>query len=206
MVSSKSLSIQNRQASAAALTTELNADERACFFADVDQVGEKIGFYFAVQSGGSFEIDFVVHDPDDKILLEGLAETQGDYILTANTVGEYSFCFENEASLTHKVIDFDIMVESEPRLALPGKQTAISDHTSSLEESIYKLNGLLSSVVRTQKYFHTRNNRNESTVRSTQSRIFWYSVIEAVAMCLMSFMQVYILKTFFSRTASRYRV
>ena len=46
-------------------------------------------------------------DPDDKVLLEGQGEKQGDYIFTANTVGEYSFCFENEASLTDRMIDFE---------------------------------------------------------------------------------------------------
>ena len=46
-------------------------------------------------------------DPDDKVLLEGEGEKQGDYIFTANTVGEYSFCFENEASLTDRMIDFE---------------------------------------------------------------------------------------------------
>lgn len=44
------------------------------------------GFYFAVQSGGSFDVDFVVMDPDDKVLLEGVNERQGDYIFTANKV------------------------------------------------------------------------------------------------------------------------
>ena len=39
-----------------------------------------------MQSGGSFEIDYVVMDPDDKILLEGTNERQGDYIFTANKV------------------------------------------------------------------------------------------------------------------------
>jgi hypothetical protein len=42
------------------------------------------GFYFAVQSGGSFDVDYVVMDPDDKVLLEGNNERQGDYIFTAN--------------------------------------------------------------------------------------------------------------------------
>ena len=40
-----------------------------------------------MQSGGSFEIDYVVMDPDDKVLLEGVHEAQGDYIFTANKVG-----------------------------------------------------------------------------------------------------------------------
>lgn len=65
------------------------------------------GFYFAVQSGGDFEVDFVIMDPDDRVLLEGQKERQGDYIFTANKVGEYSFCFENEASVTDKLLDFE---------------------------------------------------------------------------------------------------
>lgn len=53
---------------------------------DVHVVSLNAGFYFAVQSGGTFEIDYVVMDPDDKVLLEGQNERQGDYIFTANKV------------------------------------------------------------------------------------------------------------------------
>jgi hypothetical protein len=40
-----------------------------------------------VQSGGNFEVDYTVMDPDDKVLLEGVNERQGDFIFTANKVG-----------------------------------------------------------------------------------------------------------------------
>jgi hypothetical protein len=49
-------------------------------------IGEKVGFYFSVQSGGSFDIDYTVQDPNEKVILEGQAERQGDYIFTANIV------------------------------------------------------------------------------------------------------------------------
>ena len=76
----------------------------------------------------------------------------GDYVLTANTIGEYSFCFESDMStLTEKLIDFDIMVESEPRREAPARVGQISEQTSALEESIYRLNGHLMQIVRTQK-------------------------------------------------------
>ena len=39
-----------------------------------------------MQSGGSFDVDYVVMDPEDKVLLEGANERQGDYIFTANKV------------------------------------------------------------------------------------------------------------------------
>jgi hypothetical protein len=114
-----------------------------------------------VQSGGSFDIDWVVTNPSDVIVIEGERERQGDFIFTADLVGEYSFCFSNDmSSFSEKLVDFDIMVESEPRPVAPAKPTALTEQTSSLEESIYKLSGSLSSIQRTQKYFRTRENRN----------------------------------------------
>jgi protein ERP2 len=107
-----------------------------------------------VQSGGSFDIDFDIKDPNDKIILDGSRERQGDYVLTANTVGEYAFCFENDMStLTEKLVDFDIMVESEPRREAPAKPGQISEHTSALEESVFRLNGMLMNIKRTQKQY-----------------------------------------------------
>jgi len=192
---------------ASALTTPIPANARQCYYVDVDKAGEKIGFYFAVQSGGSFDIDFEVKDPSQKILLDGSRERQGDYVFTANTVGEYEFCFENDMStLTEKLVDFDIMVESEPRREIPVKAGQIADQTSALEESIFKLNNMLMNMKRTQKYFHTRENRGFSTVQSTQTKIFWYAVLESLAIIGMAVFQVYILQTFFTRTGRRYKV
>lgn len=85
-------------ADAAALTTSVEPHERACFYAWVDKAGEKVGFYFAVQSGGSFDIDYEVIDPNEKNLIGGHKERQLDVVFTGNEVGEYSFCFANAMS------------------------------------------------------------------------------------------------------------
>ena len=174
-------------ANGAALTTALSANERLCFYADVDKAGEKLGvrviyphsykhltlslvllccmlwlssqytsLYFTckVQSGGSFDIDFDIRDPNNKLLLDGQRERQGDYVLTANTVGEYAFCFENDMStLTEKLVDFDIMVESDPRYEAPAKPGQIADQTSALEESVFRLSGMLLNIKRMQKQY-----------------------------------------------------
>ncbi|OAX41772.1 hypothetical protein K503DRAFT_684668 [Rhizopogon vinicolor AM-OR11-026] len=196
-----------RPARSSALTTAIAANERLCFYVDADKAGEKIGFYFAVQAGGSFDIDFDVKDPNEKVILDGKRERQGDYVLTANTVGEYSFCFENDMStLTEKLVDFDIMVESEPRREAPAKPGQVSDHTSALEESTFRLSSLLLNIKRTQKYFHTRENRGFSLVKSTQNRLFWYMVLECLGVVGMAIFQVYILQTFFTKTGRRYKV
>lgn len=94
-------------------------------------------------------------------------------------------------------VDNKPQVENEARAELPSKQGTSPEHLSSLEESLFKLSGQLSTISRNQKYFRTRENRNFSTVRSTESRIFNFSVIESLMMVTMSCLQVFIVRFFF---------
>ncbi|CAO3668164.1 unnamed protein product [Rhizopus stolonifer] len=48
---------------ATSLTYNFAANERSCFYTMTDQPGKKIGFYFAVQQGGDFDIDYEVTGP-----------------------------------------------------------------------------------------------------------------------------------------------
>lgn len=64
-----------------------------------------------VQSGGSFDVDYKVTGPNEKVILDGSKERQGDFVFTANDPGEYSFCFSNDMStFAEKMVDFEIAV------------------------------------------------------------------------------------------------
>ena len=137
--------------------------------------------------------------------MDGTKERQGDFVFTANMAGEYSFCFSNDMStVTDKLVDFEISVENEPRAEIPSKGDPASEHTNNVEESIQKLGSQLSTVARTQKYFRTRENRNLSTVKSTESRIVWLSITEALMMVGMGCFQVFVVRQFFTRTKRGY--
>lgn len=193
------------QSEATALTYKLHASETQCFYIHTDKRAAKVAFYFAVQSGGSFDVDYKVTGPNAKIMLEGSKERQGDFVFTANDIGEYSFCFSNDMStFAEKLVDFEIAIENEERAALPSKQGTSPEHLSSLEESLFKLSGQLSTISRNQKYFRTRENRNFSTVRSTESRIFNFSVIESLMMVTMSCLQVFVVRFFFQGARKGY--
>jgi hypothetical protein len=184
---------------ATALTYKLEANEKACFHSYVDQANSKVAFYFAVQSGGSFDVDYSVIAPGEKVVLDGTKERQGDFVFTAQSVGEYRFCFNNEMStFAEKMVDFEIAVENEERAQLPSRQGSTSpEQASALEESIFKLSAQLSTISRNQKYFRTRENRNFSTVRSTERRIFNFSVVEGLMMVSMAGLQVFVVRFFF---------
>ncbi|KAL2062650.1 hypothetical protein VTL71DRAFT_5722 [Oculimacula yallundae] len=191
--------------SATALTYKLGANEKACFFSNIEAKGAKIAFYFAVQAGGAFDVDYEVTGPFHNIIMDGQKERQGDFVFTATEVGEYSFCFNNQMStFAEKFVDFEIAVENEARASLPAKQGTSPEQTSALEESIFKLSGQLSTITRNQKYFRTRENRNFSTVRSTERRIFNFSVIESLMMVCMAGLQVFIVRFFFQGARKGY--
>lgn len=64
-----------------------------------------------MQSGGSFDVDFSVTGPGEKLIMDGTKERQGDFVFTAQSVGEYKFCFDNEMStFAEKMVDFEIAV------------------------------------------------------------------------------------------------
>ncbi|KAK5682984.1 hypothetical protein LTS10_004512 [Elasticomyces elasticus] len=191
-------------ASATALTYKLVPNEKECFYTQVSNAGAKIAFYFAVSSGGNFDINYVVYGPakeagKERVILEGEKERQGDFVFTANEVGEYRFCFDNTVStFTDKVVDFEIAVENEARSQLPQRAGASPEQLSGVEETILKLSGQVSTLTRQQKYFRTRENRNFSTVRSTEKRIFNFSLMEVIMMVAMACLQVFIVRQFFT--------
>lgn len=86
-----------------------------------------------------------------------------------------------------------------PLASLPSKAGAPAEQVSDLQESIYKVSGQLSTIARNQKYFRTRENRNFSTVRSTEQRIFRFSVVENVVMVGTAALQVFVVRMFFTR-------
>jgi len=105
------------QAAATALTYQLLAHEKACFYTATQNKDEKVAFYFAVQSGGAFDIDYEVTGPNGKYIMDGQKERQGDFVFTAQVIGEYKFCFSNEMStFAEKFVDFEISV----RYTLPA--------------------------------------------------------------------------------------
>lgn len=64
-----------------------------------------------VQAGGSFDVDYEVLGPNDRVIMKEEKERQGDFVFTATEVGEYSFCFNNQMStFAEKFVDFEIAV------------------------------------------------------------------------------------------------
>ena len=168
-----------------------------------------------MQSGGQFDIDWDVTGPDGHILLSGSKERQGDYVFSAKQPGDFSFCFSNIFStFAEKTIDFDITAEHEVNQemaanlpiklpqAMPGaeeKKAKIKEATMNIQYAFDRISSSISDYHRLMRILSTRDNRNLSTVLSTEQRIVWFSMSEIVMIIAMSFLQVFAIRKFFSK-------
>ncbi|KAH3661667.1 hypothetical protein OGAPHI_006517 [Ogataea philodendri] len=192
-----SLSCLLTYVAATALTFTLQPNEKSCFYIFNQNQRANIGYYFAVQAGGSFDVDYTIKAPGGRILANEQKQRQGDYIFTADLIGEYEFCFSNEMStFAEKVVDFEIKDNDEFKASLPNAP-AENTAVEGMQASALRIEEKLGQLSNTLQYYKTRNNRNQSTVKSTESRIFWFSVFDVVLMCSMAAFQVLVVKFFF---------
>lgn len=132
--------------------------------------------------------------------MKGEEENQGDYVVSAGLIGEYSFCFSNEMSTwTDKLVDFEINMENEQSSAQYQKADDKDKpaKVTEMEESLARISSSVTKIIRKQKYLRTRENRDFATVTSTEGRIFWFACLESCAIITMAYLQVYIVKNFF---------
>jgi len=147
--------------------------------------------YEQVQSGGGFDIDFQVKGPGGDIL-NGKQKQQGDYVFTANTVGEYNFCFNNAwSAFAERVIDLDITSEDNHGTYLPPDTSHFDSHANDriqditpITNSIHRIGDQLGKLSRLQSYYKTREHRNMATVDSTKSSQFWWAIWRILALSL----------------------
>ena len=91
-----------------------------------------------MQSGGSFDINYSVHGPNDKLIMENSKERQLDSVFTAKEAGEYRYCFDNEMStFAEKIVDFEIAVSRQPMPQLSAHLLPLRSYTKKTATEVH---------------------------------------------------------------------
>ncbi|KAK6465072.1 emp24/gp25L/p24 family/GOLD-domain-containing protein [Scheffersomyces coipomensis] len=187
-----------------AFTFILGAQEKSCYYIFTEKRDTQISYYFAVQSGGSFDVDYAIKNPKGDIVVSEDKQRQGDFVFNAQEVGEYEFCFSNGMStFAEKVVDFEIKFENDDdskgfKATMPEQpNTKPIAHVENMQNTVEKIDRQLDDLLRTLQYYKTRNNRNQATVKSTETRIYYFSIFEVLLMVGMAFLQITIVQLFF---------
>lgn len=180
-----------------ALTVLVPANEHICFYNQAHIVGSQMSVSFIVLSGGSFDIDATIARPDGTIIQNAVKSSDEEFVFKVQQPGEYELCFFNEMStFADKKVDFIFDVEHAVlRAELP---TAVGEHnTDQIEAYIQQMEVRTNDLTRKLQHYKARNSRNEDTVKSTASRVWWFGVLNMVIIVGMAVLNVTIVQFFF---------
>lgn len=86
-------------------------------------------------------MDYRVSGPTGNVVLEGAKERQGDFVFTANNVGDYKFCFSNDMStFAEKMVDFEIAVSTQ---CIGEGVAVVAAAIYMMDMSVLRIGGLL---------------------------------------------------------------
>jgi len=189
-----------RESAAVELTFELPDNAKECFY-EVIEEGKTSTVEFQVVTGGQYDVDVIIEGPQknraQKTQLYKQVKKQYDsFTWTADVTGEYRACFSNEFStFSHKLVYVDFQVgEEEP---LPG----VGDHLTAMtqmESSAQEVHENLNSVVDYQTHHRLRETQGRKRAEDLNERIMVWSAFVTVAIFVVGFGQVLVLKSFFS--------
>lgn len=179
------------------LTVNVPAFEKKCLYVRAHRENAKIRAVFTVMAGGQFDIDASLTRPDNTVA-ERVKKSEGEeWLMNAPEAGDYELCFYNEMStFVDKSVEFEFEIDTnsvEARLPDPANE----EHTLEMERFIANIDKRASLISRNLNHLKARNARNESTVKSTARRVWWFTVLELLAIVGMAAFNVTIVQVFF---------
>ncbi|KAL0233877.1 hypothetical protein PCE1_002382 [Barthelona sp. PCE] len=172
----------------------IDPKKQECFLESVKKPTPMAGS-FSVTEGGLLDVDVRVLDPSLNVVYEANREQEGAFSFNADLPGVYKFCFNNHASMTPKVVEFNIIVGDSM-----GEKVGLAkkEHLNPLEDSILSLRNELRAISDEQRHLKARESRHRSTTESTNSRVLWFSLFECVVLIVVCALQVLYLRQLFS--------
>ncbi|KZP12091.1 supernatant protein factor, C-terminal domain-containing protein [Athelia psychrophila] len=168
---------------------DVPAGKKECFFEDLHQ-NDKMTVTYQVGGGGHLDIDFWLADPENKALSKQIRQSTGTASITAEADGRYEYCFSNTmSSISDKIVSFNVH-----GVIYIGED---ADIVAPVEREIRLLANGLTAVKDEQEYIVVREKVHRNTAESTNTRVKWWSVLQAAVLFAVVGWQVYYLKSFF---------
>ncbi|XP_065662332.1 transmembrane emp24 domain-containing protein 7 isoform X2 [Hydra vulgaris] len=183
------------------LTFELEDNERQCFH-EMIYNETKCTLEFQVITGGHYDVDVFLKDPENKILYNEKKKQYDSHTFIANKKGEYVFCFSNEfSSFTHKTVYFDFQ-SGEERPLSPG----IGDHHTALtmiETTALSIHESLKVIIDYQTHHRLRELTSREMAEYLYERVQYWSLGQTIVIVFVAVGEVLVLRNFFSEKRDR---
>jgi len=181
--------------SATELTFELPEHDKQCFYEELEE-DVKFDIDFQVISGGNYDVDCFVTDPQDVTLYNEKKKQYDSFSHTTAMRGTYKVCFSNEFStFTHKIVYLEFRHGDEEPL-LPGMSRTSA--LTQLESTSVSIHEILKVVTESQNWHRLREAHDRTKAEHLLERVTYWSIGETVLLFVIGIGQVILLRSFFT--------
>eukprot|EP01147_Barroeca_monosierra_P003245 gene3245-5954_t len=159
------------------LTMLLDSGEEQCLYEELPSLSY-FRAEFEVISGNDLTVDYKIISPDGLIREQGTHLTDNSYIEQKTHGGTWKEGWEKDATKSD------------------------DESMKFIEQSAQVLRSSFKQIKRDQAHLWAREVRHRKTVEFNSQHIAVYSIIEMVVIALLAFLQVYVLRSFFSSGSS----
>uniref|UniRef100_A0A183BVG3 GOLD domain-containing protein n=1 Tax=Globodera pallida TaxID=36090 RepID=A0A183BVG3_GLOPA len=181
---------------ASELTFELPDNANQCFYEEI-KMGVDCTLEFQVITGGQYDVDVVLEDPNGKSLYKEARKQLDSHAYKTEVAGTYKVCFSNEFStFSHKVVYLDWQVGADEHNALPIPRVGAG--TSQMERSVETINDRLKIVDDYQTHHRLREATSRKRAEELNERVTYWSLGQTAVVLLIGVGQVFLLRSFFA--------
>ncbi|EGT38753.1 hypothetical protein CAEBREN_25829 [Caenorhabditis brenneri] len=193
--------------SAIELTFELPDNANQCFFEDlkkdVDTVFEFQASFLIVVTGGHYDVDLIIEDPNGKVLYKDTKKQYDSINFKAEVEGTYKACFSNEFStFSHKIVYMDWQFGDQN--ALHAAVTQGAHAMTQLENYAVAIGDKLRTIDDYQTHHRLREATGRKRAEELNERVMIWSLGQSAVVVFIGIGQVFLLKSFFNDKRTRY--
>lgn len=117
-------------------------------------------------------------------------EPSGSFDTAADVEGLHKLCFKSTSSEV-QTISFSMKVDHK------HKKLIMKDQTDKIRNLVATLETGSTGILEQQQFSITREVVHQEVAQSTNSRVMWWTVVEVIALVLLSAFQVFYLQSYF---------
>ncbi|XP_072104185.1 transmembrane emp24 domain-containing protein 1-like [Mobula birostris] len=155
---------------------------------------------YQVIGGAGLDVDFSVFGPSGENLITEARRSDGVHTIEPTMEGDYKICFDNSFStISEKLIFFEVIFDDvqEDWSEIVEPEELLDVKIDDIKEAIGNMNHKLDKSVQIQATLRAFEARDRNLQEGNLGRVNFWSAVNLGVMLVVSFVQVYMLKSLF---------
>uniref|UniRef100_A0A7S2DBK6 GOLD domain-containing protein n=1 Tax=Octactis speculum TaxID=3111310 RepID=A0A7S2DBK6_9STRA len=180
-----------------ALNVEVKSGTSECFILQMEKSAACSGNFEIIEEENQLiGITIIGPKPSSTVYFETIGQAEGNFQFEAASTGDQTLCFSNQGD-KDAPIGFAFREDAADLISDGDSAVATEENIVSMIEVGKDLSQGLDMLLDHQQYMRMREEHHRSAVQGTNSKVLWWTLVEAAILVSMSIWQILYIRKFF---------